>query len=83
MTHRAGWDVMLAIFAYPEVGGKSEDDQTKARHEGLLHECAGNDGLRISVDDGDLEDFEANHDKAHYCREEYRPFALDEYCGRG
>ena len=29
MANRAGWEVMLAILAHPEVGGKSEDDQTK------------------------------------------------------
>ena len=81
MTNRAGWEVVLAIFAHPEVGGKSKDDQAKARHEGLLHKRAGNDGLRIPVDDGDLDELETDHDKAHHCREEHRPFALDEDCG--
>ncbi len=56
---------MFAIFAHPEVGGEREDDQAKARHEDLLSYRAGNDGLRIAVDDGDFENFKAYHDKAH------------------
>ena len=44
VVNRTGWEMLLAILAHPEVGGKSEDDQAKARHEGLLHKSAGNDG---------------------------------------
>ena len=65
VAHRVGWKVLCAIFAQPEVGGEREDDQAKARHEDLLSYGAGYDGLRIAVDDGDFEDFEADHDKAH------------------
>ena len=65
VANRAGWEVMLAILAHPEVGGESEDDEAKTRHEGLLCQRARNDGIRILVDNGNFKDLEADHDKTH------------------
>jgi hypothetical protein len=82
VVNRTGWVMLLALLFHPEVGGKSEDDQTKTRHEGLLCYRAGNDGIRIAVEDDDFKDLEADHDKANGCPEKHCPFALEEYRSR-
>jgi len=47
---------MTTIHRHPQGGSQPEDHQTQYREEDLLHHGAGNDGLRIAVDDRDLDD---------------------------
>jgi hypothetical protein len=69
------WNMLTTILRHPHVGGQPKDCQAEHREEDLLHHRAGNDGLRVSVDDRSLAEFPADQDEAHRCREEHRPFA--------
>src|SRR5229473_1531196 len=83
VTAMPGEKAMTSILPLPQVSCQSNHHQSNHREENLLHHRAGNDSLRIPVDNRDLTGYPAEHDKAHRRREEHCPLALDELRGCG
>ena len=67
--------VRAAILSHPQVGGQCEDRQAE-------HKVARVKPIEM-VDQCEMHHLVAGHEETGRHRDEHRPFALDEYRGRG